>query len=289
MIDWSAPTCRVGSPGMLHRTFFILVAVGLVSSAQARARAAETCTIMYTLDARFTVSDTNLGKGDVSIPVPGTLLLELHAEDGQPVDGRVGILHFAVFERFTVESVIDVVTAVHHFAPTCNGEHEPKWQKPSDPGFPKACEYRGNRRAVAHGVLRRDAGAIEWAKCKASPAYWSDERDDYTPDSKSRGRGCLDGLRAVGNVRCDGRLACRLGNLKPGDNPVDLTWNQPLIPGPPGTPGRLEVSRDLTRVESPKPTKGGHGSYNLVNDSPSRIWLSFTGRRDDESPHTTCQ
>jgi hypothetical protein len=272
---------------MLRHTCLTLTTIVLVSSAQARA--AETCTIMYTLDARFAVSDTQLGKGDVRIPVPGILLLELEADAGRVVDGKVGILHFAVFERFTVDSVVDVITAVHHFTPTCGGDRNPAWRKQSDPGFPKMCEYGGNRRAVALGELRLDDATIEWAKCNAAAEYWSKDRDDYTPKSKSRGRGCLNGLRALGNVRCDGRLACRIGALDPGDNPIDITWNQPLIPGPPGTLGRLKVSSDLARIESPEPTRGGHGSYNLVNDSPSRVWLSFTGSRDDESPHTTCR
>lgn len=268
----------------------ICVAVALVSLAfSSQARAAETCTIMYTLDVEFVVSDTDFGKGDIRIPVPGILLLEFQADEQSPTDGKVGILHFAVYERFTVETVVDVRTAVHHFAPTCNGAKNPKWRKPGDPGFPKMCEYRGNTRQVATGLLNREDNAIEWSKCKAASTYWSRDRRDYDPKSKSRGNGCLNGMRAVGNVHCDGRFACRMGSLSPGDNPIDLTWNQPLLPGPPGTVGRLRVSRDLTRLETPKPTKGGHGSYNFVSDAPSRIWISFKGERDHESPHTTCK
>jgi hypothetical protein len=266
---------------------FFVVLVGSVFGVEARA--SETCTVMYELDARLVVSNTDFGKGDVSIPVPGMMLLEFQAEDETPVDGKVGILHFAVFERFTVETIVDITTAVHHFTPTCNGRRNPTWQKPSDPGFPKMCEYGGNRRPVAVGELRRDATVIEWAKCKAAPTYWAKDRKAYAEDSKSRGKGCLNELRALGNVHCDGRFACKMGSLSRGDNPVDITWNQPLIPGPPGTPGRVYISRDLARLESPKPTKGGHGSYNLVSDSPSRVWLSFVGKRDDESPHTTCR
>lgn len=252
-------------------------------------RAAETCTIMYTLDAQLTVSDTDFGKGDVSIPVKGMMLLEFDADEQEPTDGDVGILHFAIFQKFTVDTVVTVTTAVHDFAPTCSGEREPTWRKPTDPGFPKMCGYTGNQRPVATGTLRRNDTVIEWDKCKAAPTYWSENRKAYAPGSKSRGKGCLNEMRAVGNVHCDGRFACKLGSLSRGDNPIDISWDQPLIAGPPDTPGRVYISRDLSRLESPKPAKGGQGSYNLLNDSPSRVWLSFKGTRDDASRHTTCR
>lgn len=252
-------------------------------------RAAETCTIDYTLDVEFVVSDTDFGKGDVKLPVPGSMVLELEADDGKPTDGEAGILHFAVFERFVVKTVATITTAVHNFSPKCNGERNPTWRKPSDPGFPKLCQYSGNQRPVATGTLRQKDTVIEWDKCKAAPTYWSKDRKAYGEDSKSRGKGCLNGMRSVGNVDCDGRFACRLGSLSRGDNPIDISWDQPLIAGPPGTPGRMYISSDLSRIESPKPTKGGHGSYNLLSDSPSRIWISFKGKRDDQSPHTTCK
>jgi hypothetical protein len=245
---------------------------------------------MYTLDVKFRVTDTDFGKGDVDIPVPGSLLVEYpRGEDGRATDGKTKVLYFSMYENFTIESVVDVTTTMHHFAPECNGETKPTWRKPGDAGFPKRCEYRGNIRAIAVGTLQRDTETIEWDKCRASGEYWSSDRHAYTEADKSRGRGCLQELHAVGNVRCKGRLGCKIGKLSPGDNPVFLKSTQPLIPGPPGTPGRLFVSKDLTTIRSPEPTKGGHGSYNLPNHSPSRVWFSFTGTRNDASRLTTCR
>ena len=177
---------------------------------------------------------------------------------------------------------------VHHFTPTCNGERNPSWRSPKDPGFPERCRYGGTRRAVAVGSLDRGAGTIRWDKCKAAATYWSKDRRAYTTEEKSRGRGCLDQMRGIGNVHCEGRLGCRLGELSRGDNAIEIDRTQPLLSGPPGTEGRLFVSNDLTTIRSPEPASGGFASYNLPNDSPSRLWFSFEGTQSSASKLTTC-
>jgi len=261
-----------------------------IASAATPAFASDSCTIMYDLDVAFHVSDTDFGKGDAAVPVSGSVLIQYpQDENGEVVDGKVRVLHFAMYENSVVDSLVTVTTHVHHFAPTCNGESKPSWRQPGDPGFPKVCEYRGNRRAVAVGSLRRDAGSIEWEKCKAASTYWSKDRNAYTTEEKSRGKGCLGDMYAVGNVRCDGRLGCRMGRLNRGDNPINLEWSQPLMPGPPGTPAKLSISQDLASIRSPKPKAGGKGSYNLPSGSPSRLWFSFRGTRSSESALTTCR
>lgn len=264
--------------------------LSLVAHRAPTAFASDHCTILYELDVAFHVSDTDFGKGDAVVPVPGSLLLEyLTGSDGEVQDGKVKVLHFAMYQRFTLDSIVTVTTNVHQFAPTCNGERDPSWRRPADPGFPDRCRYGGTRRAVAVGSLDRDAGTIQMDKCKAAATYWSKDRRAYTTQQKSRGRGCLDQMRGVGNVHCEGRLGCRLGQLSRGDNPIDLEWTQPLLPGPPGTPGRLLVSRDLNTIRSPEPAAGGFASYNLPNDSPSRLWFSFEGKRSSASKLTTCR
>ena len=273
---------------MVKASSALLIAASLL--APAVVKAGDECTIMYSLDVAFRVTDTDFGKGDVDVPVKGTLLLELTAnDDAKPIDGDVAILFFAMYEGFTVKTVVDVTTDVHHFAPRCNGNPSPGWQAVTKPGFPKLCQYRGNQRALATGELELAKGLIEWDRCNAPPEYWSKDRGAYTGNEKARGKGCLSKLHALGNVVCDGRLGCKLGGLQKGDNPVDLSWSQPLIPGPSGTPATLTISSDLSTITSPPPTEGGHGSYNLPNDTKSRVWFSFKGTRDETSPHTTCR
>jgi hypothetical protein len=254
-----------------------------------RAFASDTCTISYRVDATLQISDTYLGKGDETVrDIDGSLVLRYEQKDGRIVDGKVKILHFAMYESFTIDAMVDVTTTIHHFSPACNGVESPGWRRPGDAGFPAECRYTGTPRAVAVGNLDRRAGTIEWAKCKAAPSYWSKDRGAYTPSDKSRGRGCLDPMSAVGNVRCEGKLACRWGGLKPGDNPEHSVWAQPLIHGPPESDETVAVSADLSTITTPRYRKDGYQSYNLPNDSPSRTWFSWTATRDDSSPFTTC-
>lgn len=251
--------------------------------------AADTCTVVYRVDATLEISDTYLGKGDKTLEnIAGLLVLRYEKKDGRVVDGKVKILHFAMYESFTIDAMVDVSTTIHHFAPACNGVDNPSWRRPEDQGFPSECRYVGNERPVAVGSFRRDAGRIEWAKCKATSSYWSKDRNAYTPSQKSKGRGCLDEMHAVGNVHCDGKLACRWGGLKPGDNPEFSVWTQPLIHGPPGSDEAVSVSPDLSTISTPRYRKDGHQSYNLPNDAPSRTWFAWTATRDDSSPFTTC-
>jgi hypothetical protein len=105
------------------------------------ASAADTCTIMYRVDVTFDVSDTDLKKGDAHVEgVRGSLVVEFpQDEQGQVVDGKVKILHYAMYESFKIDSVVNVTTTVHHFAPSCNGSESPTWRRVSDKGFPTAC------------------------------------------------------------------------------------------------------------------------------------------------------
>lgn len=253
------------------------------------AKASPSCTILYSVDARFEVTDTALGKGDVVIPVRGSLVLEYPMNrDGNVVDGKVKVLHYAMYEEFTINSVVTVTTWLHHFAPACNGSSSPSWRRPSDRGFPKSCAYDGNGRAMAVGELERTRGSIRWAKCNAAPTYWARDRHAYKPTDKSRGRGCLNEMHAVGNVHCSGRVACKLGGLKAGDNPQSIEWNQPLVHGPPGSEERISVSADLRTITTPLNPRLGPQSYNIPNDAPSRTWFSFVATRNDRSLYTTC-
>jgi len=251
--------------------------------------ASDSCTIMYRVKATLEVTNTRMGKGDQIIDdLKGSLLIEYRQKQGAVVDGKVKILHYWMHERFKLESIVDVTTTLHHYAPSCNGVAEPSWRLPSDPGFPKECRYAGSGHAVATGALDREAGKIEWAKCKAAPGYWGKANDAYTPAQKSKGKGCLDEMHVVGNIQCDGRLGCKLGGLASGNNPQFDVWNQPLIHGPADAESSVEISRDLSAIRTPKHRKDGYQSYNLPNDSPSRTWFSWTAIRDDSSSYTTC-
>ncbi len=266
--------------------FGLLLLIALTSSP---ARASDSCTILYRVDGTLQVTDTPLGKGDATIPnLPGQFVLEYKVKDGAVTDGKVKVLHYSMFERFEIETIADVTTSLHHYAPRCNGYEEPPWRLPSDPRFPKICRYRGSTAAVAVGQLDRDAGTIEWAKCKAAPSYWARGDEAYTPDAKSKGKGCLNDLHVVGNIHCDGRLACKIGALKRGDNPQYDHWTQPLIHGPPGASASITVSSDLSELRTPRSRRDGYQSYNLPNESPTRTWFSFTAVRDDGSRYTTC-
>jgi hypothetical protein len=271
------------------RLFHLPVLTSFILCATQRASAAETCTVVYRIDATLEISDTYLGKGDEILEnIDGWLVVRYERDNGGVVDGKVKILHFSMYENFKIDAMVDVSTTIHHFAPACNGTEAPSWRKPNDPGFPRECRYIGNERAVAMGHLRRQAGTIEWTKCKAPPSYWSKDRRAYTPDEKSKGRGCLDKLHAVGNVHCDGKLSCKWGGLRPGDNPEFSVWTQPLIHGPPGSDETVSVSPDLRTIATPRYRRDGRQSYNLPNNSPSRTWFAWTATRDDSSPFTTC-
>lgn len=274
----------------LSPRFNLVFLVPLVALIANPARASDSCTIMYRLSAAMEVTDTDLGKGDlVAKDLEGSLLLEFSAEDGRVVDGNVHVLHFWTHEIVRLTSLVKISSDVHLFAPTCNGVAAPSWRRIEDPGFPAACGYGGNRRPVATGTLRRAESTIEWRKCKAAPSYWSNDRDAYTPDEKSKGRGCLSDLKGVGNTRCSGRIACKWGGLNSGDNPMFDVWTQPLVHGPPGAKGTLGVSSDLSSLATPTGPTGGHQSFNLPNDAPSRTWLSWKATRDDSSRFTTCR
>ncbi len=254
------------------------------------AAASDSCTVSYEIDASLQVSDTYLSKGDaIAKGLKGSLVVEYPlGRDGRVTDGKVGVLHFAMFERFTIDAIANVTTVMHHYAPTCNGARTPSWRRASDPGFPKACRYGGNEKPVALGKLSKERGTIEWARCKAAPSYWSADRGAYKPDDQSKGRGCLSEMHGVGNIRCEGRLACKFGDLKRGDNPQFGVWTQPLVHGPPGSKGAVSVSGDLRTIRTPTSRKDGFLSYNLPNDSPSRTWFSWVATADETSPHTTC-
>ncbi|MDH3654960.1 MAG: hypothetical protein OEN21_11880 [Myxococcales bacterium] len=254
------------------------------------AAASDSCTISYRIEASLQVSDTYLSKGDaIAKGLKGSLVVSYPlSRDGRVTDGKVGVLHFAMFERFTIDAIADVTTVMHHYAPTCNGARTPTWRRPSDSGFPRACRYAGNEKPVAVGRLSKERGTIEWARCKAAPSYWSADRSAYKPEHQSKGRGCLNEMHAVGNIRCDGKLACKFGDLKRGDNPQFDVWTQPLLHGPPGSRGAVEISGDLRTVRTPTGRTDGFLSYNLPNDSPSRTWFSWVATADDSSPHTTC-
>ena len=252
--------------------------------------AADSCTIAYRVDATLEVSDTQFKKGDVSVDgVRGSLVIEYpQGAQGQVVDGKVKVLHYAMYESFKIDTVVNITTTIHHFTPACNGSDEPTLRRASDKGFPAACRYTGNERPVAIGVLRKDDNAIEWGRCKAAPSYWAADRQAYTFSSKSRGRGCLEKMRAVGNIHCDGRLACKWGGLNGGDNPQFDVWTQPLIHGPAGSDHSVTVSPDLSTIKTPVYRSDGRQSYNLPNNSPSRTWFSWVATRNDASPFTTC-
>ncbi len=275
----------------MRSTSTMFLGIGLTLLIARPAWAADKCTIMYGVDAKFTVSDTDLKKGDTTVSgIRGSLLVEYGAnEGGQVVDGKVRVLHFSMYEHFKIQSVATITTAIHHFAPACNGSTEPTWRRVADQGFPLECKYRGNKRPVAVGFLSQRAGRIEWAKCKSASSYWSSERQAYRFADKSKGKGCLNDLHSVGNIHCDGRLVCRWGGLNRGDNPQFDVWNQPLVHGPPGGAHFVTISPDLSKITTPVNRSDGHQSYNLPNDAPSRTWFSFVGARDNSSPFTTCR
>lgn len=267
----------------------LISAVLLASSFAQTVSASDSCTIMYRLKGTMQVTDTSMGKGDQVVDnLKGSLLVEYRQKQGAVVDGKVKILHYSVFQNFKLDTIVDITTTVHHYTPRCSGVAEPAWRLPSDPGFPKQCRYTGRGRAVATGDLHREAGTIEWAKCKAAPSYWSKNVRAYTIAEKSRGKGCLSEMHVVGNVHCDGRLGCRLGGLASGDNPQFDVWTQPLIHGPADADNSVSITSDLSTISTPRYRKDGYQSYEVPNDAPSRTWFSWTATRNDSSSFTNC-
>ncbi|MEM8605460.1 MAG: hypothetical protein AAGF92_00035 [Myxococcota bacterium] len=258
----------------------------------AGARAGDSCTVAYKLSGVLQVTDTYRGKGDlIASNQPGSMVLEFSQDrDGEVTDGKVKVLHFSMFEKIEIDSVVDVTSVTHHFTPACNGQKNPSWRRPTDPGFPKACAYRGGDEPVAVGNLARKAKKISWARCNAPKTYWAKNRDAYVTSDKARGRGCLNELHAVGNVHCKGRLGCRFGGLSHGDNPQNDLWDQPLIHGDQGGDATMIISEDLSKIRTPTgKAPGGFQSINIPNQAPSRTWLSWSGRRDEASRYTTCK
>lgn len=276
--------------GRVPARLLFIAAWWLASSLSVSARASDHCTVEYRVDGTLQITDTYRGKGDTIVQhLPGSLVVEYEVDrDGVISDGKVQILHFSMFQRFTIDALVNVTTTLHHFTPTCNGVRAPAWRSPSDPGFPKECRYTGQDEPVATGKLSRERGTITWARCKAAPTYWSNDRNAYTIDDESKGRGCLNELRAVGSIRCDGGLGCKLGGLKKGESPLSDVWNQPLVHGPPDSNETLRVSEDLGTLRTPRGRTDGFQSYNLPNDMPSRVWFSWVATRNDQSPYTTC-
>lgn len=262
----------------------------LAFSSAASVEASDHCTVEYRLNATLQITDTYLGKGDTTVRnLPGSLVVRYELDrDGAISDGKVQVLHFSMFQRFTIDALVDVTTTLHHYAPACNGVRAPTWRGPSDPGFPSECRYTGGAEPVAIGKLSREGNTITWARCKAAPTYWARDRDAYTVHDESKGRGCLNDLRAVGNIRCDGGLGCKVGGLRRGDSPIFDVWNQPMIHGPPGSNETVTVSDDLQTIRTPRGRSDGFQSYNLPDDMPSRAWFSWVATRNDESQHTTC-
>ena len=252
--------------------------------------ASDRCTIEYSVNATLQVTDTYLTKGDlVAKNLPGSLVMQYELDrDGVVADGKVQLLHFAMFERVIVSSIVDVTTVLHHFTPACNGIETPAWRRTSDPGFPAECRYAGGGKAVAVGKLSRAQRTINWARCKAAPSYWSSDRGAYRTALESKGRGCLNEMHAVGTIHCDGGFGCKLGKLDRGERTYFDVWNQPMIHGPPEAPGQLLVSENLRTVSTPTGRKDGFQSYNLPNDAPSRTWFSWVATRIDDSRYTTC-
>jgi len=270
--------------------FAMIVGFSLAMLFAQTALAADSCTIMYRVDATLEATDTQLQQGDTVVEdVRGSLVVEYPKDrQGRVVDGKVKVLHYATYESFKIDSVVTITTTIHHFTPRCNGSDSPTWRRTSDEGFPTACRYTGNSRPVAVGFLRKDDGVIEWGKCKAAPSYWAGDREAYTFSSQSKGKGCLKRMHAVGNIDCDGRLACKWGGLNRGDNPQFDVWTQPLVHGPPGSDHSVTISPDLSTIRTPVDRSDGRQSYNLPNDAPSRTWFSWVATRDDSSPFTTC-
>ena len=249
----------------------------------------DTCTIAYSLNSTIQLTDTAMGKGDKVVSgLQGLMVLEFETGDsGHPVDGKVGMLHFSVYQSFVLDSVVTVKVDVHTFAPSCGGQTDPSWRRTTDPGFPRSCRYAGNLDPVAVGELDRSAKTIVWDRCKADDTYWSKDRSAFTYDRKNKGKGCLRDLRNVGNVVCGG-TGCRLGRMSRGDNPQDFIWDQPMINGPPGANHSVSIASDLSTIGTPTSRTDGYQSYNLPNTEPSRAWISWRAKRLAASPHTTC-
>jgi len=275
----------------MSRLSALLAGFVLATCVARPAFASDRCTIMYRVNATLEISDTDLGKGDKTVKgVKGSLVVEYPQDkEGRVVDGKVRILHYAMYESFTIDSMVTVTTTIHHFAPACNGVEEPTWRRVSEKGFPTTCRYTGNKHPVAIGTLRTKDGTIEWGKCKAAPSYWSKDRRAYISSDKSKGKGCLEKMHVVGNIHCDGRLACKWGGLEPGNNPQFDVWVQPLIHGPPNSDHSVTVSPNLATITTPVHRKDGYQSYNLPNNSPSRTWFAWTATRNDSSRFTTCK
>ncbi|MGB5311268.1 MAG: hypothetical protein WBN38_04305, partial [Polyangiales bacterium] len=167
---------------MFARPYFVSIFM-MTMLAGLPAHASDRCMISYRVDASLQLTDTYLGKGDALVKgLAGSMVIEYPLDkDGAVTDGKVRVLHFSVFEKFTIETIADITTTLHHFAPTCNGTAAPTWRSPKDKGFPIECAYTGDRQPVAVGKLSRESNAITCANCKADDSYWAKDRSAYVP------------------------------------------------------------------------------------------------------------
>ena len=302
------PGGRAFSRACLHLAIMAVASLNLVASSSAAAQPVDdsgspgadtvragTCIVLYDLNATFQITDTPFGAGDETYGnLDGMLVLRFTANDADAItDGPVEILHFWMHQAFQITGIVTLTTDVHAFSPSCNGETKPSWRLPTDPGFPSVCAYSGNTGAIATGSLNRRKNKITWSPCNAAHTYWSDKRKgdgSYQQSHVSKGKGCIDTLRWVGNMHCSG--LCGLGSPDRGDNPVFDVWTQPLIHGPESTGiNTVAVSpdRQASTITTPTSAPSGYQSYNVPNDDRSRTWMSWVATRRDATASTTCK
>jgi hypothetical protein len=287
------------------------------------------CYVEYELEGTFQIADTTLSAGDATFspPLPGRMIAK-YVDDGAGniVPGRVEMMWIWVHQDFLFDASPPVLTDVHNFSPTCNGESQPAgWDTVA--AVPAACAYESApgvagtvddldaQNPIAIGELVVDGSAIEWQSCSVDPtAYWTDDTGAYTEAvaAGNTGRGCIalkegrtgdtgansnvigSEWHSYGVVECQGSNAlCKAGNLTAGANPQAFTWPQPLLHGT--SINMTMKTGDSIVFPGTNPTATdddfsippGRQSINIPNSSPSTTWMGITGARVD-GPLTTC-
>lgn len=207
--------------------------------------------VTYTINGKFTIANTPLGAGDSQNNIgPGELAIRFTGTSG-PAAGRAALLSYRMPQVFTVNKS-GVVVATNVTATAAND-----------------C-------SAASGTV---AGTtLAWATCTYGAGHGTTE---WGPASGASGPGCVQHYNSKGNVNCMGAL-CSAGGLAEGDNPQDVTYDQPL--------NSFVFSADFksfTMRGAGGPAGSDDKGVEVPNNAPGRTWLNLDGTEKERKQLAT--
>lgn len=221
------------------------------------------CVAKYELDVTVEQRNTPSGIGDANESgLQGQVVLRYPNAGGSskaPASGgKVEVLNF-FFANFLDTEVLGArsVTSVNYFTPECDGHEELE----DLTNIPEYCvtEVDDYRTPSARGLYNASSEQVEWDDCDAPADYNKTNAPGYDYSGQANGPGCLQGLRAQGNILCEG-AECPVSGWEEGDNPIDHQWNQPLA--------ALQLSKDGQRISL--------NEQHVPTDLMSNMFVSFT-------------